>query len=58
METLTHFLIGMLVYGAGPTAIVYIVYHFLGEKGRKFDPPFGMHMKKHHHFMFMPRHKL
>lgn len=32
MEALGHFLLGMVVYGAGPCAIAYMVFRFLGKR--------------------------
>ncbi|MDN0077461.1 hypothetical protein QU481_21800 [Crenobacter sp. SG2303] len=32
MDTVAYFLIGMVVYGAGPCAIAYMIYRFLSKR--------------------------
>lgn len=54
MDTVAHFMIGLLVYGAGPSAIAYMVYHFLkeAEPRRPSKPGFGLGHTKHRHVHF------
>jgi len=48
MDTGTYFLIGLLVYGAGPGAVAYMVYRFLKEARTDPSKP-AAKFEDHHH---------